>query len=69
MHAWKFSFQALMLSCKAGICKTLAFLKSLYTLNNSFMVYIQEFLPANDFLSDTQQKYFNVGNMNIFSFM
>ena len=61
---------ALMLSCKVEICKTLPCIsKSLYIHYNSFMLYIQEFLPVNDFLSDTQQKYFNVGNMNIFSFM
>ena len=57
-----------MLSCKVENCKTLAFLNH-FIHYNSLMLYIQEFLPVNDFLSDTQQKYFNVGNMNIFSLM
>ena len=60
--------KALVLSCEGEICKTLAFLNH-FKHYNSFMLYIQEFLPVNDFLSDTQQKYFNVRNMNIFSFM
>ena len=38
-----FISSALMLSCKVEVCKILAFLKSLYTLNNSFCFIFRNF--------------------------